>query len=100
MPKKIHDKVDDLLSSDSFYPDKSEKEREELAWPIATNIVKESSFNLKRFTYAQAEDLLKSNGIQDFVTKFEKFAAGIMKEAAEKAAAKTRREFGEKEKPQ
>jgi len=77
MPKKIHDKVDDLLNSDSFYPEKSEKEREELAWPIATNIVKESSFNLKRFTYAQAEDLLKSNGIQDFVTKFEKFAAGF-----------------------
>ena len=78
MPKKIHDKVDDLLSSDSFYPEKSEKEREELAWPIATNIVKESSFNLKRFTYAQAaEDLLKSNSIQDFVAKFEKFAAGF-----------------------
>jgi hypothetical protein len=76
MPKKIHDKVDDLLNSPSFYPEKSEKEREELAWPIATNIVKESSFNLKRFTYAQAEDLLKSNGIQDFVAKFEKFAAG------------------------
>ena len=56
MPKKIHDKVDDLLSSDSFYPEKSEKEREELAWPIATNIVKESSFNLKRFTYAQDAD--------------------------------------------
>ena len=76
MPKKIHDKVDDLLSSDSFYPEKSEKEREELAWPIATNIVKESSFNLKRFTYAQAEDdLLKSNGMQDFATKFAKFSA-------------------------
>lgn len=78
MPKKIHDKVDDLLSSDSFYPEKSEKEREELAWPIATNIVKESSFNLKRFTYAQAADeILKSNGIQDFVAKFEKFADGF-----------------------
>lgn len=76
MPKKIHDKVDELLKSDSFYPDKSEKEREELAWPIATNIVKESSFNLKRFTYAQAAvDLLKSNSIEDFVAKFSTYSA-------------------------
>jgi hypothetical protein len=75
MPKKIHDKVDDLLNSPSFYPDKSDKEREELAWPIATNIVKESSFNLKRFIYAQAEDLLKSNSIEDFVAKFAAYSA-------------------------
>ena len=75
MPKKIHDKVDDLLNSPSFYPEKSDKEREELAWPIATNIVKESSFNLKRFTYAQAEDLLKSNNIEDFVAKFATYSA-------------------------
>jgi len=75
MPKKIHDKVDDLLNSPSFYPEKSDKEREELAWPIATNIVKESSFNLKRFIYAQAEDLLKSNSIEDFVAKFAAYSA-------------------------
>ena len=71
MPKKIHDKVDDLLSSDSFYPEKSEKEREELAWPIATNIVKESSFNLKNYRIAQVnQDLFKSNTIDEFVEKF------------------------------
>jgi hypothetical protein len=75
MPKKIHDKVDDLLNSPSFYPEKSDKEREELAWPIATNIVKKSSFNLKRFIYAQAEDLLKSNSIEDFVAKFAAYSA-------------------------
>jgi hypothetical protein len=74
MPKKIHDKVDDLLNSPSFYPEKSDKEREELAWPIATNIVKESSFNLKRFIYAQAVDeTLKSSSIKDFATKFQQF---------------------------
>ena len=80
MPKKIHDKVDDLLNSDSFYPEKSEKEREELAWPIATNIVKESSFNLKRFTYAQAEDdqeLFKSTTLSDFATKFFNYAKSL-----------------------
>ena len=78
MPKKIHDKVDDLLSSDSFYPEKSEKEREELAWPIATNIVKESSFNLKRFTYAQAEDtILKSTNLKDFANKFAQYTSTL-----------------------
>ena len=74
MPKKIHDKVDDLLSSDSFYPEKSEKEREELAWPIATNIIKESSFNLKNYRIAQVnQDLFKSNTIDEFVEKFKKY---------------------------
>lgn len=78
MPKKIHDKVDDLLSSDSFYPEKSEKEREELAWPIATNIVKESSFNLKRFTYAQtADEILKSTSLKDFATKFAQYTSTL-----------------------
>ena len=78
MPKKIHDKVDDLLRSDSFYPEKSEKEREELAWPIATNIVKESSFNLKRFTYAQAEDtILKSTSLKDFANKFAQYTSTL-----------------------
>lgn len=79
MPKKIHDKVDELLSSDSFYPDKSEKEREELAWPIATNIVKESSFNLKRFTYAQAAEdaIFKSTNLKDFATKFTQYTSTL-----------------------
>jgi hypothetical protein len=86
MPKKIHDKVDDLLNSPSFYPEKSDKEREELAWPIATNIVKESSFNLKRFTYAQAGDeLLKSSGIKDFATKFQQFTTRYPGFTSEKA---------------
>jgi hypothetical protein len=49
MPKKLHDKVNELLKNDSFYPEKSEKEREDLAWPIATNILKESSFNFKNY---------------------------------------------------
>jgi hypothetical protein len=76
MPKKIHDKVDDLLNSPSFYPEKSDKEREELAWPIATNIVKESSFNFKNFKIAQVnQDLLKSNTIDEFVDKFGRYAA-------------------------
>jgi hypothetical protein len=86
MPKKIHDKVDDLLNSPSFYPEKSDKEREELAWPIATNIVKESSFNLKRFTYAQAVDeTLKSSGIKDFATKFQQFTTRYPGFTSEKA---------------
>ncbi len=76
MPKKLHDKVNELLESDSFYPEKSEKEREELAWPIATNILKESSFNLKRFTYAQAGDeIFKSNSMKDFATKFAQYTS-------------------------
>jgi hypothetical protein len=85
MPKKIHDKVDDLLNSPSFYPEKSDKEREELAWPIATNIVKESSFNLKRFTYAQADEILKSSGIKDFATKFQQFTTKYPGMTSEKA---------------
>jgi hypothetical protein len=86
MPKKIHDKVDDLLNSLSFYPEKSDKEREELAWPIATNIVKESSFNLKRFTYAQAGDeILKSSSIKDFATKFQQFTTRYPGFTSEKA---------------
>ncbi len=77
MPKKLHDKVNELLESDSFYPDKSEKEREELAWPIATNILKESSFNFKNYRLAQVvnQELFKSETIDDFVQKFGTFAS-------------------------
>lgn len=74
MPKKIHDKVRELLDSKTFYPEKSKEEREDLAWPIATNIIKESSFNLRRFVVAQVnQDLLKSNSIEEFVEKFSKY---------------------------
>ena len=76
MPKKLHDKVNELLKSDSFYPDKSEKEREELAWPIATNILKESSFNFKNYRLAQVnQELFKSETIDEFVQKFGTFAS-------------------------
>jgi hypothetical protein len=77
MPKKLHDKVNELLKNDSFYPEKSEKEREDLAWPIATNILKESSFNFKNYRLAQVavQDLLKSNTIDEFVEKFGGYAA-------------------------
>lgn len=34
MPKEVHDCVQDLLSKDDFYPDKSESERESAAWGI------------------------------------------------------------------
>ena len=53
MPKELHDKVNELLKNDSFYPEKSKKEREDLAWPIATNILKESSFNFKNYHFQQ-----------------------------------------------
>jgi hypothetical protein len=77
MPKKLHDKVNELLKNDSFYPEKSEKEREDLAWPIATNILKESSFNFKNYRIAQVagQDLLKSDTIDEFVQKFGTFAS-------------------------
>jgi hypothetical protein len=76
MPKKLHDKVNELLKSDSFYPEKSEKEREDLAWPIATNILKESSFNFKNYRLAQVnQELFKSETIDEFVEKFGKYTA-------------------------
>jgi hypothetical protein len=78
MPKKLHDKVNELLKSDSFYPEKSEKEREDLAWPIATNILKESSFNFKNYRLAQTqnvnEESFKSKTFSDFATKFFNYA--------------------------
>lgn len=35
MPKVVHDLVDKLLSDPDFYPKKSEKEQEAIAWAIA-----------------------------------------------------------------
>jgi len=35
MPKRVHDLVDKLLRKKDFYPDKSEEEREDIAWGIA-----------------------------------------------------------------
>ncbi len=81
MPKKLHDKVNELLESDSFYPEKSEKEREELAWPIATNILKESSFNFKNYRLAQTqnvnEESFKSKTLSEFATKFFNYAQSL-----------------------
>ncbi len=81
MPKKLHDKVNELLESDSFYPEKSEKEREDLAWPIATNILKESSFNFKNYRLAQTqnvnEESFKSKTISEFATKFFNYAQSL-----------------------
>lgn len=76
MPKELHDKVNELLKNDSFYPEKSKKEREELAWPIATNILKESSFNFKNYRLAQAfsEESFKSKTLSEFATKFFNYA--------------------------
>jgi hypothetical protein len=76
MPKELHDKVNELLKNDSFYPEKSKKEREDLAWPIATNILKESSFNFKNYRLAQAvsEESFKSKTLSEFATKFFNYA--------------------------
>jgi len=76
MPKELHDKVNELLKNDSFYPEKSEKEREDLAWPIATNILKESSFNFKNYRLAQVvnEESFKSKTLNEFATKFFNYA--------------------------
>lgn len=35
MPKVVHDLVDKLLADPDFYPEKSEKEQEAIAWAIA-----------------------------------------------------------------
>jgi len=35
MPKVVHDFVDKLLADPDFYPEKSEKEQEAIAWAIA-----------------------------------------------------------------
>ena len=35
MPKVVHDLVDKLLADPDFYPKKSEKEQEAIAWAIA-----------------------------------------------------------------
>ncbi len=81
MPKKLHDKVNELLESDSFYPEKSEKEREDLAWPIATNILKESSFNFKNYRLAQTqnvnEESFKSKTLSEFASKFFNYAQSL-----------------------
>lgn len=41
MPKWVHDLVDRLLDNEHFYPKKSQKERESLAWAIAWTRAKE-----------------------------------------------------------
>ena len=35
MPKRVHDLVNKLLRKKDFYPDKSQEEREDIAWGIA-----------------------------------------------------------------
>lgn len=35
MPAEVHHLVDKLLAKDDFYPEKSEEEREHIAWAIA-----------------------------------------------------------------
>lgn len=35
MPKPVHDLVDKLLADPDFYPEKSQKEQEAIAWAIA-----------------------------------------------------------------
>ena len=37
MPKVVHDLVDKLLADPDFYPEKSEKEQEAIAWAIANS---------------------------------------------------------------
>ena len=37
MPKVVHDFVDKLIADPDFYPEKSEKEQEAIAWAIANS---------------------------------------------------------------
>jgi hypothetical protein len=43
MPKQIEEEVKSLLGKPDFYPDKSEEERERLAYAIATKQYKRKS---------------------------------------------------------
>ena len=59
MPKPVHDMVEKMLENKSFYPDKSEEDRESTAWAIAYskfNKRKKKSFNLKEYRTAQKPD--------------------------------------------
>ena len=51
--------VEKMLENKSFYPDKSEEDRESTAWAIAYskfNKRKKKSFNLKEYRTAQKPD--------------------------------------------
>ena len=59
MPKPVHDMVKKMLANESFYPDKSEEDRESTAWAIAYskfNKRKKKSFNMKEYRTAQKPD--------------------------------------------
>jgi hypothetical protein len=59
MPKPVHDMVGKMLENESFYPDKSEEDRESTAWAIAYskfNKRKKKSFNMKEYRTAQKPD--------------------------------------------
>lgn len=59
MPKPVHDMVEKMLKNESFYPDKSEEDRESTAWAIAYskfNKRKKKSFNMKEYRTAQKPD--------------------------------------------
>ena len=59
MPKPVHDMVEKMLANESFYPDKSEEDRESTAWAIAYskfNKRKKKSFNMKEYRTAQKPD--------------------------------------------
>ena len=62
MPKPVHDMVEKMLANESFYPDKSEEDRESTAWAIAYSKFnkrkksKKKAFNLKEYRTAQKPD--------------------------------------------
>jgi hypothetical protein len=51
MPKKVHDLVDKLLADPDFYPQKSQKEQEAIAWAIAYSKHKKHSKRKKKASF-------------------------------------------------
>jgi hypothetical protein len=66
MPKKVDDLVKKLLADPDFYPEKSEKEQEAIAWAIAYSKNKSKKKSKKSstdlFKLVQASKLLESYG--------------------------------------
>jgi len=58
MPKPVHDMVEKMLANDSFYPEKSEEDRESAAWAIAYSKFnkKKKSFNMKEYRSPKKPD--------------------------------------------
>jgi len=50
MPKKVHDMVDKMLDNPDFYPEKSKKDQESIAWAIATKNYKKKKKKSENLT--------------------------------------------------